>query len=221
LKRLLQFSLLVVTAIRTLQTVDARPVSGHPMQLTVCVMNDGGVTQKTVQEVEKRVDLIFADSAIAIQWILGGDPNRTVAERWACGHPEPLRIVILRWMQDGKSATPKELGETFLGANGLGVVSDVFLKRTMQLGSEREVNFAALLALVTAHELGHLLLGPESHSHSGLMRAKISEDSLSRIMQGSFGFTREEDYKMYARMKSATMETSANLIHDRGYKSGK
>lgn len=166
-------------------------------------MNDALVPVEEVGAVERKVNDLFTDSAISIQWIHGGDEGRSTEERWACGHPEPLRVIILRWMKDAKNALPAELGESFMDANGIGVVADVFMNRVLQLKREREVSFTALLAHVTAHEIGHLLLGPHSHSASGLMRAKLNEETLSRMMQGDFGFTRQQEKAMHARVKGA------------------
>jgi hypothetical protein len=185
----------------------AKPVSSVEVQLTVCLMNDAAVPWATVGEVEQRVDALLVDSAIHIRWLHGGDPSRTVEERWMCSHPEALRVLMLRWMATSKQVIPGEMGEAFLGKDGKGAIADLFLDPMDLLARESGVNFAQLLAHVTAHELGHLLLGADAHSVNGLMRARMNENSFEKIRQGNLCFSREQEKKMHARVKAAAQWT--------------
>lgn len=206
MKRLLLYSLLVVSAMLTIPCNSpawGKLRSAEKSNLTVCVMNDVGVGEEEVKKVEERVGGIFAESGVHVRWVQGGDPNRTVDERYACGHPEPYRTLVVRWMSDAKNAPPNELGQTFLDEKGLGVVADVFMTRVARLVGEREANFVALLSYVTAHEIGHLLLGLESHAASGVMRAKINEDALTRMGQGMTEFTNDQQKRMKVHIRSA------------------
>jgi len=119
-------------------------------------------------------------------------------------------------MKGGLVTSPNELGEAFLDASGRGVITDLFLDKVERMKTEREGDFAVLLAHLTAHELGHLLLGGEPHSMSGLMQAKMSEQSLTKMMQGNFGFSRAEQKKMRARVMGA--ELSALLARNQAEK---
>lgn len=216
MKRLLQYSLLVVSALLLTQLAQARPAPADSLLLTVCVMNDAGLTDEVVANVQRRVDELFDGSGIKIRWIRGGDPGRTVEERWACEHPEAWQRLLVRWMKGGLVTSPNELGEAFLDASGRGVITDLFLDKVERMKTEREGDFAVLLAHLTAHELGHLLLGGEPHSMSGLMQAKMSEQSLTKMMQGNFGFSRAEQKKMRARVMGA--ELSALLARNQAEK---
>jgi hypothetical protein len=203
LKRLTQYSLLGVWLMIAAAPAMGKPVSREEVGLTVCLMNDARVPALLEKDVERRVDALLEDAAIQTRWLHGGDSSRTVEERWTCAHPEAMRVLILRWMTTGKQAMPGELGEAFLGQDGKGVIADLFLDRVEQLTREREVNFAQLLAHVTAHELGHLLLGANAHSAAGLMQAKMNEESLAKMAQGNFQFSREQEKKMHERVKAA------------------
>ena len=114
-----------------------------------------------------------------------------------------MRVLIVHWMTTGKQALPGELGQAFLGEDGRGVIADVFLDRMERVTSEREVNLAQLLAHVTAHELGHLLLGANAHSAAGLMQAKLNEENLAKMAQGYFRFSREQDKKINEKVRAA------------------
>jgi hypothetical protein len=204
LKRLKQCPLVLVWLLVVGPRTIARPVSSEDVELTVCLMNDARESPDRVEQVERQVDSLLLDSAIHVRWLRGGDPGRTAEERWLCSHPEPFRVVILRWMPTGKQAMANELGQAFVGVDGRGIIADLFLDRVRRLQEERNIAFAALLAHVTAHELGHLLLGAvEAHSAAGLMRAEMNEDSLRQMAQGGCHFSRQQEKKMHQRVKAA------------------
>jgi hypothetical protein len=199
----MQYSLLTVSLAISAVPVMGQTVSSEEAGLTVCLMNDAGVPPGLEKEVERRVGDLLEDAAIQIRWLHGGDPMRTAEECWACAHPEAMRVLIVHWMTTGKQALPGELGQAFLGEDGRGVIADVFLDRMEWLTSERDVSLAQLLAHVTAHELGHLLLGANAHSAAGLMQAQLNEGSLEKMAQGYFRFSREQDKKMNEKVRAA------------------
>ena len=64
---------------------------------------------------------------------------------------------------------------------------------------------------VMAHELGHLLLGLNSHSVKGLMRARWGRDELQRMGMGTLLFLPEQGKRMRARIADAS---SARISSD-------
>jgi len=174
----------------------------------VCVMNDAGVSPAVQEGVERRVASLIQGASIQIRWLHGLDPGRTPEVRCLCSHPEPMRVLILHLLATGRAALPSELGQAFLGEDGQGVMADVFLDRLEQLTEEREIDYGRLLAHVVAHELGHLLLGPNAHSVVGLMQARMTGDSLERMEQGNFRFSQEQMRKIRARLKAVEQAAS-------------
>jgi hypothetical protein len=55
---------------------------------------------------------------------------------------------------------------------------------------------ALTLGVVMAHEIGHLLLGSNSHSARGVMRAEWSQQLLEGIYEGREGFSAAESRRM-------------------------
>jgi hypothetical protein len=83
-------------------------------------------------------------------------------------------------------------GVAFLSADGEGCYSDVFFDQAMELHATWSVALAEILGTVIAHELGHLLLGSNSHSGVGIMRAHWQGEELRRLSRGGLGFTNEQ-----------------------------
>ena len=51
-----------------------------------------------------------------------------------------------------------------------------------------------------AHELGHLLLGSNAHSSTGIMRAHWQGEELHRLSRGSLEFTSEQADHMRGKL---------------------
>lgn len=207
LKRLMQYSLLAVSWLTTISSVVGKPTPEKDLAVTLCVMNDAGVPAAVEEAVERRVETSMEEAGIQIRWLRGRDNGRTAEVRCLCSHPEPMRVLVLHWMATGKATTPGELGEAFTGEDGRGVAADLFLDRMERLEEERGIGFAQLLAYVTEHELGHLLLGANSHSTSGLMQARMNEQTLVKIAQGGSRFSREQVKRMKERAKGENQFT--------------
>jgi len=203
LKRLMQCSLLGVSLMATVSAAVGKTVPREEMEVTVCVMNEAGIPGKVEEMVERRVDLLMERAAVHIRWLRGADPGKTAEVRCVCSHPDPMRVLILHWMKAGRQALPGELGQAFLGEDGQGAMADLFVEHMAGVAEERGVNFGQLLAHVTAHELGHLLLGANSHSVSGLMQARMNEESLARLARENAGFSAKQVERMHERKKAA------------------
>jgi hypothetical protein len=57
-----------------------------------------------------------------------------------------------------------------------------------------------VLGLALAHEMGHVLLPPPSHSSSGIMQASWEGDDLRHVLSGDATFTVEQVLAMRSRL---------------------
>ncbi len=62
-----------------------------------------------------------------------------------------------------------------------------------------------------AHELGHLLLGSNSHSLTGLMGANWRTVDLIHMEQGGLAFSEEQSRKMKATLSTFAMRKDRGL----------
>jgi hypothetical protein len=62
------------------------------------------------------------------------------------------------------------------------------------------VNLASLLGDVAAHEIGHLLLGTNSHAENGIMRARWESEELGSIGTGTLFFSEAESRQMRSKL---------------------
>ena len=80
-------------------------------------------------------------------------------------------------------------------------ISSVFYDRVIGLLAHgASTSLPVLLGRAMAHEIGHLLLGPNSHSPTGIMRASWSGRDLSLDGLPYLLFTPEESRQMKKRL---------------------
>jgi hypothetical protein len=68
------------------------------------------------------------------------------------------------------------------------------------MGHETFVDPAIILGHVAAHEIGHLLLGTNSHSPGGIMRAHWRMEELARAKKGLLLFTKSQSHRMTEKL---------------------
>jgi hypothetical protein len=118
-----------------------------------------------------------------------------------CARPQTLLDLSLNLVKSAKSkdfrlvdnaygfaapSTDKEFGRDAW-------VFDDLVKKS---ASELQLSSAHLLGTVIAHELGHLLLGPNAHSKWGLMCARWSHEVLLAADRGDLNFSNPERAKI-------------------------
>jgi hypothetical protein len=195
-------SFLIPTSILILNClpVGARPISRVKVPLTVCLTNEAEVAPKTVLEVESRVTAMFKESAIELRWINFSSLSARSTEPVTCGRLSYPGRLMVHWIPKAKTAPPAVLGEAFLDEQDAGVIADLFLDHVQAVESEIKVGLPTLLAYATAHEVGHLLLGANSHSTRGIMLGHFHGQNLPAIRNGSLTFERDEEERMHSRL---------------------
>jgi hypothetical protein len=114
----------------------------------------------------------------------------------------PTHLAV-RIVPRSARSTSEVFGVAFLSEEGTGCYSDVFYERAMELHADWKVNLSDLLGNVMAHELGHLLLGSNSHSPAGIMHAHWQGEELQRLSRGNLRFTDEQAHHMRGKLRVA------------------
>ena len=124
-------------------------------------------------------------AGIHVEWVhcssqRAGDSESGPAR---CTLPFARNEVVLRIVKQ-PMAGPRDqilLGDSMIDSSShSGVLATVYLERVAQLADDAHVSHAIVLARTMAHELGHLVLGTNTHSRHGLMRPAWTADELSR-----------------------------------------
>jgi hypothetical protein len=194
----------------------AKVVPKTPVVVTISVHNDVAVPWGTIRGAEEEASLVFRQAGIDVEWLncqavsevtVAADKSRSCGEAI---FPEHLQLRIVK---RSVGLSPKVMGISFLSEDGSGCQADVFYERIEGLRRESNASLASILGDVASHEIGHLLLGTNSHASRGIMRAVWGRDELASITQRALIFSEKESAQMKARLGSAeTRKKDAPLV---------
>ena len=196
---------------------------GNP-EVTVSVNNDAGVSSEVLTQAELEAAKIFARAGLEVIWSncassrdwVSPDtpvPARTgPANRADCVHFDWPSHLALRIVHHPISPMNEVFGVAFLSAEGTGCYSDVFFDQATALRADWNVDLASLLGNVAAHELGHLLLGTNSHARDGIMKARWQQEELLKVRRDSLLFTKEQAEHMRGKLVIAHSPSRPRLV---------
>jgi hypothetical protein len=181
------------------------------LQIRVLVNDSAGVESSVLRNAEREAGRMFDAAGIEIQWV-------NCAETHECQRILGPKEFVLHIVPAGNTRSDFVFGEAFLGEDGRGQYTDVFFDRLRQ--TQGDVDLAMLLGAVSAHELGHLLLGSNAHSNIGIMEPKWGADGLRRVGMGMLLFTREQARLIQARIGAQTETVRASSSRNQYWRTG-
>jgi hypothetical protein len=134
---------------------------------------------------------IFSGSGVQVEWTRRRWPNADDPQPTPAG-ANLVTVQIIPVIRDDRIAkNPKTLGAV-PGAQLGGRVVYLFSSRIEVVARRNGVDPGALLGMVLAHELGHVLLKGRPHSPTGIMRPFCSGQQTREILAAHGGFTTAE-----------------------------
>jgi len=179
------------------EQVNTRP----GLSITVDLIDSAEVAPGTRSRAEHEFEHIMQTAGISVAWI-EGDANTPVDLL--------ADAIVLRILpKAGPSDDPKALGVALAPGPG-GIYATIFFDRVCErvadpVLSKAGARLEGVLGHAMAHEIGHLLLGMNSHSASGLMSAVWRVEDFRRLARGQFNFRPDEA----ARMRSEVARRNA------------
>ncbi len=159
--------------------------------VTIRVYDLYGLTSETRQEA-----LAIAARALAhagLQAVIVDCSARPAIAACSAGLRDgELILRIHRHPKDGVHV----LGDAIVRASGPSTVATVYAAAIAERARRTGIPLATIVGRVSAHEIGHLLLGSQAHAAEGLMRPSWD---IARIDRGDWDFTREEAASIRAR----------------------
>lgn len=139
-----------------------------PVTLSVRVYDLHGLSPANRAEAMAVAVETLKDAGVAMTWI---DCSRVDDQVPAsCLAMLDDGEVVLR-IQDRTTRGAHILGSAVVRDDGPGVLASVYAGSVADRSAKSGVPLTTILGRVTAHEVGHLLLGSNSHRPTGLMRA--------------------------------------------------
>ena len=139
------------------------------VHVTIRLMDYVGLPASARSEAVDTAKHILGQAGVAVDFIecySGGMGTGTPA----CAAPLGPTDLILRICPPRMAAKGTQLAYAAMTADG-GVYITVFVDPAKRIARIRTLSDGVLLGHSIAHEIGHMLLGANSHSSSGIMRA--------------------------------------------------
>jgi len=180
----------------------SKEIAVAEIRVTISVHNDAGISANTLRGAEIEASRVFRQSGIETKWLncpLPADGPEDPAQCRTAEFPAHLQLRIARRSRNLSEIT---FGISYLSADGSGCYANLFYDRIEETHGRSRVNLASLLGDVAAHEIGHLLLGTNSHAANGIMRARWESGELGSISTGTLFFSEAESRQMRNKLAS-------------------
>lgn len=194
---------LVLMLVMPGMSAEAKGVPKTPIVVMISVYDDAGIPWGTIRASENETSRVFRAAGIEIDWRNCHPSNVSgEAEEWKncveTAFPEHLDVRIVK---RSIGLSPQTMGIAFLSED-CGCQTDVFYDGIKGLQTESNASLGTVLGHVVAHEIGHLLLGPNSHAPRGIMRAAWGHDELESAKRARLLFSVQESQQMRERLAS-------------------
>ena len=183
-----------------------------PEKLSVYVTDRAAIPPVLILSAQTRAARLLAAAGVQSSWKLC-PASSMLPGRLACSHAGPLDVSV-RILPSAEAkmwpVEPESCGMALAGALGehgfLAIVDAGCIGRLAGSTSEAWV---AALGHVIAHEVGHLLLGRDSHSSSGLMRARWTAAERNLLVRGGLHFSPEDSARLQEAVSARRLSALA------------
>ena len=194
------------------QVTEAHERTAAPVNVTVSVFNDAGTPVSVLAEAQERATAVMHQAGVSLVWLDCGTPGSRVPDSGCSAIAFPQHFSV-RLVSKAAPSKADIFGQSFQDEAGEGNYAVVYYPGLAGSKAAETVRTGNLLGLVVAHELGHLLLGRNSHSGDGLMAAVWQVSELRQATQGHLFFSRDQSDRLRVRYfaASARLKTTSLL----------
>jgi hypothetical protein len=159
-------------------------------QLTLRIHDYARVGPKVLLRAQRLVSDSYGSIGVRTPWAETLHPFSDKDEPTDCCATEDLTIIVLTTRMAERTRFPKDaVGCAVVGRGGGGRVAYIRYDRVAASAIQADWDAGDFMALVVAHEVGHLLLPIGSHSPDGLMRGRWDVNDLRRTDPHTLSFT--------------------------------
>ncbi len=187
--------LLALMAICAAAPADPPPVDPT---LTVLVHDYTELPPAALQEVESETSLLLSRAGLRAQWIVCRGVGIAGMPEPCSANLTPNRFVVR--IVERHIGNQEKPGDPLGSAEIESQYATLYSADIRTSADKQGVAFDSLMAYAAAHEIGHLLLGPE-HGRAGIMQAVWGKTAYRDMAQRWLGFGAAEREAMQGRVR--------------------
>jgi hypothetical protein len=186
------------------------------LEIILHVSDYSGMQPASVVEAKRATEAVFRPAGIDVRW--RGWPSTISCE--VSGLPcdaandgvnevNHFVVVVLPEHMARKIATgPLQFGAAVVSEQGgLPTHAYVFADRVKDYATSERAPWSGLLGVMIAHEVGHLLLGNNSHFPAGIMRGQWRTGEVKLALMGALTFTTRQAEQMRSDVRRRRLRT--------------
>ena len=207
----LGFGLLIgLTGTLGCSAAKAQTVAEEAPKLRIRVNNYAQVSHTMLKASEREAGRILEQAGLRTEWVNCPGKSESTTTENPCNEPlEPMDIV-LRLIPESSN---NKYQDSVFGFAVVPIVASVYVNYAVNSARRDNAEFEVpmFLGSVIAHEIGHLLLGLNSHSVTGIMQKRWERNQVRQAVTGNLLFTGEQGTLMQAEMqRRARIQTAVN-----------
>src|SRR5271165_4659504 len=190
-------------------TAYASPAEPNPT-LRVRVVNYTRASHATMAQAEREAARILGQAGIKTVWLDCPLGHSTVELAGPCQQLIEGNEIELRVLSD---KTRIGYQDTAFGFAVAPLLASVYYEHVERLATidDAKLEMPVILGCVIAHEIGHLLLGYNMHSDSGIMQSRWERKQVRQLMIGGLSFTTQQAELIRVEVQTRMSQRTAQV----------
>jgi hypothetical protein len=182
------------------QSMASVAAAAPDIAITVRVYDYAQASSTILALAEREAGRIFGDAGLKVEWLDCTPEHSLSVPQDLCQKAIEAEDVRLRIVL---APARNFLHDNVFGFAVRPALATVYYKSALDFAKndEGEFEFPIVLGCAMAHEIGHLLLGSNRHSVSGVMRAQWEREHIRQALMGALVFTPKQARLMRAEME--------------------
>ena len=185
-------------------------VSDNTLGIRVRVNDYAQLSPATLSGAEREAARIIGKAGLRTDWLNCPVKSTLEVQQDPCREPLQPMDIVLRLIPEPLN---NKYDDSVFGFAVIPILASVYVNYAVERAKRDNAEFEIPMVLgnVIAHEIGHLLLGLNSHSGSGIMQKLWQRNQVRQAVTGNLLFTEEQGRLMLKEVqKRAKVQTAAN-----------
>jgi hypothetical protein len=168
------------------------------------------VSPTTLNEAEREAARIIGKAGLRMEWLNCPVKSTSEVAQDPCREPLQPMEIVLRLIPEPQN---NKYEDSVFGFAVVPMLASVYVNYAVERAKRDNAQYEVpiILGNVIAHEIGHLLLGLNSHSGSGIMQKHWQPNQVRQALTGNLLFTEKQGQLMRAEIqRRANVQTAAN-----------